>query len=144
MTPEVTRTPTPTTLAAIPPNGVWLRVTDPGKFDGTYGTLVGQISVGKRNTGDQFSIVSTIDGLVVASIQKPDGSSDELVITVYNNGIAMDQKSTTSPKGSIDFQVDLNPAVVPTIAAPQTPVPTFTSIETTPTVNFSVNSTETV
>ncbi len=143
-TPEVTLTPTPKPQAAIPPNGVWLRVTYPGKFDGTYGTPGGQTPVGERNTGDQFFMVSTIDGPVVASIQKLDGSSDELVITVYKNGIAMDHKSTTAPKGTIDFQVDLRPAVLPTTAAPQTPVPTITSVETTPAANPSVNSTETV
>ena len=140
-TPVVTLTPTPKPQAAIPPNGVWLRVMYPGKFDGTYGTPGGQTPVGERNTGDQFFMVSTIDGPVVASIQKLDGSSNELVITVYKNGIAMDHKSTTAPKGTIDFQADLRSAVVPTTAVPQTPVPTITSVETTPAANPTVNST---
>lgn len=143
-TPEVTLTPTPKPQAAIPPNGVWLRVTYPGKFEGTYGTPGGQTPVGERNTGDQFFMVSTIDGPVVASIQKLDGSSDELVITVYKNGVSMDHKSTTAPKGSIDFQADLRPVTVPTTTAPQTPVPTITSVETPVTVNSTVTSTETV
>ncbi len=137
-TPEVLMSPTTAPQLAVPPNGVWVRITYPGKFSGTYGTPGGQTSVADKDTGDQFFMISTINGPVVASIQKLDGSSDLLAIEVYKNGISMERKTTTAPKGIIDFQVDLRPP--PTAEPTKTVNPTITPLETTA-VNTSVTAT---
>ncbi|MFA6225811.1 MAG: zinc ribbon domain-containing protein [Methanoregula sp.] len=139
VTQEVILTPTPQPQVAIPPNGVWLRVTYPGKYSGTYGTPGSQATVGEKNTGDQFFMISTIYGPVVASIQKLDGSADELVIEVYKKGISMDRKTTTAPKGIIYFQVDLKPTSTPKPVVTQIVSPTITPGETS-----ALNSTGTV
>ena len=137
---DVLMSPTPEPQAAIPPNGVWIRITYPQKFSGTYGTPASQSSVADKNTGDQFFMVPTVKGPVVASIQKLDGSSDLLAIEVYKNGISMERKTTTAPKGIIDFQVDLRPP--PTAEPPKTVNPTITPAETIA-LNTTANSTGT-
>ncbi|MDO9326152.1 MAG: zinc ribbon domain-containing protein [Methanoregula sp.] len=126
--PEEILTPTPQPQVAIPPNGVWIRVTYENKYSGTYGTPANQMSVGEKNTGDQFFMISTVNGPVVASIQKLDGSSGLLAIEVYKNGISMDRKTTTAPKGIIDFQVDLKPAATPTPVVTRTVTPAETIV----------------
>jgi hypothetical protein len=126
----VTQATTSTTPAEpefiIPPNGVWVRITYPGKYSGTFGTPASQYPVGERNTGDQLYTVSTINGPVVASIQKMDGSSSTLAIEVYKNGELVKRVTTGSPKGIIDLQVDLKPKPAPTPVPSQTVIPTIT------------------
>lgn len=134
VTIETPATPTPKPEATIPKSGVWLRVTYAGKFGGTYGTPGSQSPIVERNTGDQFFMVSTVNGPVEASIQKLDGSSDELVLEVYKNGELMKHASTQAPKGIVDFQVDLKPAPTPT----PTPSPT---VEVTPAPTAALNTT---
>jgi hypothetical protein len=113
-TPAVVIASTPAPQSAVPPTGVWVRVSYLGKFDGTFGTPTSKHIVGERNTGDQFFMVSTITGPVEASIQKLDGSNGELLIEVYKNGELMKRATTIAPKGIIDLQVDLKPQTTPT------------------------------
>lgn len=110
-TPVVTQEVIPTTTTqpqfAIPQNGVWVRINYPEKYSGSYGTPGSQTQV--ENTGEHFYMISTINGPVVASIQKLDGSSNTLTVEVYKNGVLVDSEMTKSPKGIIDIQVDLKP-----------------------------------
>jgi hypothetical protein len=135
-TPQITSTPPPEPVVLIPPNGVWVRITYAEKYSGTYGTPGGQTPV--SDTGDHFYMVSTVNGPVVASIQKLDGSSGMLAIEVYKNGELMKRETTIAPRGVIDLQVDLKPVPTPT------PVPTLTVSPTiTPALNATVNGTAT-
>ncbi|MDP3565403.1 MAG: zinc-ribbon domain-containing protein [Methanoregula sp.] len=139
--PEITPPPTPEFV--IPPNGVWMRITYPGKYGGTYGTPGSQYPVGERNTGDQLFMVSTINGPVEASIQKLDGSSDTLAVEVYKNGELMKRATSVSPRAIIEFQVDLKPKPTPTPLPTQTIKPTSIPGETA-ILNSTVNATGTV
>ena len=141
ITQEVIQTPTPQPQFAIPPNGVWVRITYSGKYSGTYGTAGSQSAVG--DTGDHFYPISTVNGPVVASIQKMDGSSNALAIEVYKNGVLMGSDTTKSPKGIIDIQVDLKPKPTPTPVPSQMVSPTVTPVGTAA-VNSTVNLTGTV
>lgn len=134
VTQEIVQTPTEQPQFAIPPNGVWVRITYSGKYSGTYGTPGSQSMV--EGTGDHFYPVSTINGPVVASIQKMDGSSNALTIEVYKNGVLSGSDTTKSPKGIIDVQVDLKPKPTPTPIPSQTMSPTVT-----PSGTAAVNST---
>jgi hypothetical protein len=125
---------------AIPPNGVWVRITYSGKYSGTYGTAGSQSSL--EDTGDHFYPVSTINGPVVASIQKMDGSSNTLTVEVYKNGVLSGSETIKSPKGIIDIQVDLKPKPTPTPVPSQTVSPTVTPLGTAA-LNSTVNSTGT-
>ena len=124
VTQEVIQTPTSQPQFAIPPNGVWVRITYSGKYSGTYGTAGSQSPV--EDTGDHLYPLSTIDGPVVASIQKMDGSSNMLAIEVYKNGVLSGSETTKSPKGIIDIQVDLKPKPTPTPVPSKTVSPTVT------------------
>jgi hypothetical protein len=136
-TPEPVLTPVKAAGASIPDKGVWLRITYANKFSGTYGTPGNQNSVGSQNTGDQFFMIPTINGPVIASIQKLDGTSAELVIEVYKNGELIQHSTLVAPKGIIDLQVDLKPAVTSTMS--QTMVPTITP-EGTAALNSTMNA----
>jgi len=108
--PQTTRTTLVTTLvtptqAMIPPNGVWVRVSYPGTFTGLIGTPGDVREV--TNSGDLYYQISTINGTVAVSLQKKDGSADELKIELYKNGAMVKQDSTVAPKGSVEIQFDL-------------------------------------
>lgn len=100
----VEATPAP---VLIPPTGVWVRVAYPGSFTGTLGTAADQRPV--ADSGDKFYVVATATGIVKASIQKTDGSGQELTVDVYKDGALVESRSTTVPKGTVEVQVDLKP-----------------------------------
>ena len=105
-------------------------------FAGSVGTPGSLADVG--GTGDQFYQVATSEGTVVASIQKTDGSSDSLLVEVYKDGSLVMQRSTNTPKGTVDIQIDLKPSPTPT----PTPTPTKIPIPVT-TANTTVMTTAT-
>jgi hypothetical protein len=88
-------------------------------------------------------MVSTNNGPVEVSIQKLDGSADELAIEVYKNGELVKHVATQSPKGLIEFQVDLKPNPTPTPVPSQTVSPTITTTGTA-VPNSTVNVTGTI
>jgi hypothetical protein len=88
-------------------------------------------------------MVSTVNGPVVASIQKMDGSSNTLAVDVYKNGELMKEATTVSPKGIVDLQVDLKPLPTPTPLPSQTLSPTITPTGTAA-LNSTANATGTV
>ncbi len=94
----------------VPASGVWVKVTYSGKFSGTVGTP-GRLSQVSEN---RFLYqISTVDGPVEVSIEKSDGSSAEMVIDVYKDGVLVKHSATTAPKGLIEFQASLKPESVP-------------------------------
>ncbi|MGB8219098.1 MAG: zinc ribbon domain-containing protein [Methanoregula sp.] len=122
----VVTTAVPTTpQVLIPQTGVWVEVTYDKTYTGQVGTPGSQVAV--TDTGDHFYIVPTSTGTVAVSLQKTDGSGDELKVTVYDAGTAVKSVSTTTPMGRIDLQFALT---APTI--PPTPV-----IATLPTTSLS-------
>jgi hypothetical protein len=105
-TPVVTSTTTPgPTQLMIPPNGVWVRAAYPGSYIALIGTPGSQIEV--SGTGDNFYPISTNDGIVVAALQKKDGSGDKIILEVYKNGVMLRRESTVTPKGIVEIQLDL-------------------------------------
>jgi hypothetical protein len=106
-------TPAPQPQVILPPKGVWVRITYPGKYTGTYGTPGSQSPV--NDTGDHFYMVSTMNGPVEAFIRKMDGSADELVIEAYKNGELMKRTTSDLPRGTIEFQADFKPKPAPTL-----------------------------
>ncbi|MDO9034605.1 MAG: hypothetical protein Q7U51_05310 [Methanoregula sp.] len=124
LTTEVTPLPPTPVQVAIPQTGVWLRVTYPGNYTGTYGSPGYQTPV--KDTGDHFYQIATVMGPVVASIKKQDGSGDKIVIAIYKDGMLIKEESTIVPYRLIEFSTDLKtptPTTYPT-PVPLTPVPT--------------------
>jgi hypothetical protein len=113
--PSPTPTAVPQATVIIPQNGVWVRVNYTGLYHGNYGTP-GALSP-LSGTGEHFYMVSTVNGTVEVSVQKNDGSADELVIEVYKTGNLVKRATTAAPRGSIEFQVSLKPAPATTSPA---------------------------
>jgi hypothetical protein len=136
--PEVTAVPEqPAATGApeiiVPASGVWVHVVYANQYTGSVGLPGNQAEV--SGTGEKFIQVPTSEGIVVAAIQKSDGSSDKLTIEVYKNGVKVAQASTVTPKGIAEIQADLKPS--PT----RTPTPVITEIPVTTAAEESMNST---
>lgn len=117
----------------IPESGVWVHVKYPNTFKGTVGTAGDQYSV--TDAGEKFYSISTAEGIVEASIQKTDGSGDELVVEIYKDGALVKRGTTTVPKGAVDMQADLKPPTTattkPTTVATTIPAGNVTTVTTT-------------
>jgi len=130
-------TAVPTTAQVlIPPTGVWVEVTYDKTYTGLVGTPGSQVAV--TDTGDHFYIAPTTDGTVAVSLQKTDGSGDELKVIIYKDGAMVKTVSTTTPKGKIDLQFALA-TPTPTATPELTPLPTT---PLTSNVTTTVNATD--
>ena len=69
------------------------------------------------NTGDHFyRIPAANGGLVTASIQKNDGSGDNLTVNVYKDGTLIKTDSTTLPNGNLDVVATIPASVATSLA----------------------------
>jgi hypothetical protein len=144
-TPPVVTTALPTTPPPplVPPTGVWVKVSYLGGWKGSFGVPGNLQQV--TSTGDQFYQIPAGDGIVQVSVQKIDGSGNELVVDVYKNGVLVKSGNTTKPKGTVEYLVDLKlltPTVTPTAKRttvivnttqtqkPTTPVGNVTTVKT--------------
>ena len=119
---------------AIPQTGVWMRVTYPGNYTGTYGSI-GYYQIPVTDTGDHFYQIASAGGPVVASIKKMEGSGDTLAIAIYKDGVLIKEESTTAPYRLMEFYSDLKTSTPSTslISKPVTPVPA-SQVTTEPTI----------
>ena len=131
LTTEVTPLPPTPVQVAIPQTGVWLRVTYPGNYTGTYGPPVYQTPV--KDTGEHFYQIATVEGPVLASIKKQDGSGDTLKIAIYKDGMLIKEESTTVPYRVIEFYSDLKTQSPATSLKPVMPVSPL-QVTTQPTI----------
>ena len=125
--PFATPTPVPTTIpvptptpSRIPQTGVWVEVSYDQLFSGSVGTpgnlqqLAGSLQV-HPNTGDQFyQIPRTNSGYITASVNKNDGSGDNLTVGIYSDGTLVQTASTTQPYGAL-YVTAIIPTVTPTL-----------------------------
>jgi hypothetical protein len=140
VTAIVTKNVPQMTQVLIPQTGVWIEIT----YDKTYTGWVGTsgFQQGVNDTGNHFYQVPTTYGTVAASVQKTDGSGDELKIIVYSDGKTVKTVSTTTPSGIIDLQLSLaTPTPTPTPVLTPLPTSTLTSNVTAAvnTPNLSIN-----
>jgi hypothetical protein len=141
-TATTTIAPTGAEELVIPGSGVWVHVQYAGQYTGSVGTPAQLTDI--SGTGEKLFQIATSQGIVVASIQKSDGSSEKLTVTVYKNGKKEVEKSTVVPKGVVEIQADLRPATTTPTAVPITTIAvvTTTAVETTA-VNETANATAT-
>ncbi|MDO9324636.1 MAG: hypothetical protein Q7T80_06720 [Methanoregula sp.] len=86
--------------ASIPPTGVWVRVFYPGNFMGSIGANGLMRAV--NSTGDQLYQFPITNGMIDGSVEKMDGSVDNLILEVYKDGALMSQSYTSVPLGLLD------------------------------------------
>lgn len=85
----------------IPNSGVWVRVQSPGSFIGSVGSRPVNAS------GDKFYQIPMRKGIIDVSIQKQEGSGNELAVEIYKDGSLVKRSNTTAPKGTIDLHISL-------------------------------------
>ena len=104
--PEVPPTPSSPPQMLVPTSGVWVHVQYPGNFTGTVGSTKGGLRE-VNTTGEQYYQVPARDGIVDVSLQKQEGSRDELAVEIYRDGSLVKRSNTTAPKGTVDLHVNL-------------------------------------
>ncbi|MGB8309991.1 MAG: zinc-ribbon domain-containing protein [Methanoregula sp.] len=123
--PTVLQTP----ATSVPQTGVWVEITYDQTYSGSVGLPGDQVQV--SDTGDHYYRIPTENGVVAVSVQKNDGSADELKVNLFNNGILVKTGSTTIPYGNVDMQVSLS-----------VPTPTATlPLKSNPTANKTASTT---
>ncbi len=102
---DVTSPPSSPPQLTIPKTGIWVRVLYSGTFVGSVGTskLLRQVNA----TGEQFYQIPTRDDIVDVSVQKQEGTGDELAVEVYKDGSLVRRSTTKTPKGTVDLHVDV-------------------------------------
>ena len=105
-TAEVTPPPSSPPQMLLPTSGVWVHVQSPGNFTGTYGSTKGGLRE-VNTTGEQYYQVPARDGIIDVSLQKQEGSRDELAVEIYRDGSLVTRSNTTAPKGTVDLHVSL-------------------------------------
>ena len=89
----------------IPKTGVWVRLQYPGNYVGYIGAqaLYKQVN----STGEQYLQLPVANGMIDGSIEKQDGSTDNLIVEIYKDGTLISQKSTRTPNGVLDIHVSV-------------------------------------
>ncbi len=98
-TPAVTLPVIPLPDVPLPKKGVWVRVFYPGNFTGSIGYLGFQTPI--NSTGDQFYQIPITTGDIIGSIEKQDGSGNNLAVAIYKDGAIVARLDTAVPRGII-------------------------------------------
>jgi len=106
----------------IPTEGVVLYVSYLGGWKGTY-TLNGE-TISLERSGEYALTLDGASGTVQASFQKKDGSSHEIVVKIYKNGVELANGTSSEANGTVTISADVG-------VAPVTATPTVTATKTT-------------
>ncbi|MDD5141809.1 zinc ribbon domain-containing protein [Methanoregula sp.] len=123
----------------VPDQNVWIHIIYDGEYNGIYGVAGGSTTI--AGEGENVLQIPVNVGIVIASIQKLDGSGDRLTVEIWKDGEIVEQKSTVSPKGVVEIQTDLRPTATPTPTPTATKIPV--PVKTTAAVNETANATAT-
>ncbi|MCX6689079.1 MAG: hypothetical protein NTZ39_05240 [Methanoregula sp.] len=100
---------TPVTTAIpqyiIPKTGTWVRVQYPNNFIGYVG--VRGFNKQLNSTQEQWVQISATEGMIEGSIEKQDGSTDNLIVEIYKDGAPVYSKNTRTPYGVLDLHYTL-------------------------------------
>jgi hypothetical protein len=104
-TPIISPSPSETPKLIIPETGVWLKIVYQQTFSGDFGLPGRQRSV--TDTGEKIYQIPVVNDPVEVTIQKEDGSADELTVEMYKDGKLIKRATTRTPHGVVEFQIDL-------------------------------------
>ncbi|MGB9176368.1 MAG: hypothetical protein WCB46_06480 [Methanoregula sp.] len=111
---EAVTTKTTATPTIVPPSGVWVKVTYPGKFNGWLGVHGDNRMRVVEDSGDHIYQINTTDGAVEVSIRISDYSSDILAVDVYKDGVLKKHDTTTSSRRYVGFVAPVVTESIPT------------------------------
>jgi hypothetical protein len=109
----------------IPATGVWVRIVYDGAYIGTVGAG-GRLREVAGTTGHYYQIPAASNDVVEISIQKLDTTGLPMTVELYNNGVMIDHKTITTPKGTLTMTVDLKTIRTPTVTPTVIVTPTVT------------------
>jgi hypothetical protein len=78
-------------------NGIWMRIQYPGRYIGYVGS--GGLNTEVNTTGEWLHQLPIASGMIEGTIEKQDGSTDDLIIEVYKDGALISSQNTRTPEG---------------------------------------------
>lgn len=108
-TPVAVSRETPSPYGTIPGNGIWVKISYPGRYSGFLSASGWKSDVNSSGTKwYQLPVQNTvIDGF----IEKGDGSGERLEVATYNGGMLLARHETTTPHGIVEMHVLVGTAV---------------------------------
>lgn len=106
-TVTIAKTKAPVT---VPAEGVALYVNYLGGWKGTY-TANGE-TITLERSGEYIRTLEDASGNIEASFQKKDGSSHEIVVKIYKNGVELANGATSEANGKVTVGADVGVATV--------------------------------
>lgn len=94
------------TTAAVPEQGVYVKVSYLGSFSGTYGA--GDTKETVRDSGERAYLIENPSGTVSASFKKQDGSTKhEMTVEIWKDGKAVKFGRNASAYGQVSINYPL-------------------------------------
>ena len=81
----------------VPPSGVWVRVFSTRNYTGSIRANGQETLI--NSSGDQFYQIPIASGAIDGSVEKQDGSKNNLIIGIYKDGAVIIQSYTSAPFG---------------------------------------------
>ncbi|MFA5221799.1 MAG: zinc ribbon domain-containing protein [Methanoregula sp.] len=97
--------PQPSGSVPVPSDGIYIRVTYSGAWQGSYGTASDQTPV--TSSGEKVYRVADAQEPVIARIQKIDNSDRELVVGIYCDGQMVKSGTNSDPVGSVSITAEV-------------------------------------
>jgi hypothetical protein len=103
--PTTTISPTPTAPPRyiIPNRGIWMQIQYPGRYTGYVGYQGTNTEV--NATGQWLHQIPIASGMIEGTIEKQDGSTDNLTVEVYKDGTLISQQNTVTPRGVLYLHI---------------------------------------
>jgi hypothetical protein len=128
---KITPTIPPPPELSAPKDGVWVNITYPGNYRGYLGSLGRRTGI--NSSGTWFYKIPVDDAMIEGSIEKMDGSGENLEVKIYNGGNLVAETGTSKPWGVVDIHEKIGPAIGNTVViVPSSPVITVSPYTSLP------------
>lgn len=95
----------PSGTGAVPPEGMFIRISYSGAWQGSYGTSSSPVQA--KGSGEKIYPVDYQGEPVIANIHKTDNAGGDLVVIVYSDGQEIERGSTSAPAGSVSVSAEI-------------------------------------
>ena len=130
-----------TTSASIPATGVYVHVVYLGGFKGSYGMPPDAMTIVPGNSGERVWEVELANGTVNATFEKLDGSTHELLVEIFKNGVPLTSANTTIGHGSVALSVNVTSGeAAPPVTSGAAPLSTAAPAATTAAVTTNTTA----
>jgi hypothetical protein len=92
-------------LHEVPLSGIWMRITYPGNFTGTF--YADGMARDVNSSGDQFYQIPMTHGQIDGFINKGDGSGKNMIIQIFKDGTLVTYGNTSAPLGTVEIHATM-------------------------------------